>query len=168
MFRYWRRYNHGPPKGQKRDEKDAADRPAAPFLKGLIDSTALVAPEPVPAAFTSPLNLLLETLEPILDIASLAPVEAAASTTVQPFFDAIGIVAKSVRHPVADPVTPIETVDLPLDVAKPHFEFANLAKSLAVTPTITLAITGPWTLSSRIILGCRRARCGKNGTPCHE
>jgi hypothetical protein len=95
-----------------------------------------------------------------LDVASLARIEAAASTTVQSLFYAAGLVAKAVRHPVADPVTPIETVDLPLDVAEPHLKFANLAKTLAITP--------PRTLPPRIILGRCGARCGKSRTCCNE
>jgi hypothetical protein len=99
-----------------------------------------------------------------LDIASLARVEAAAGTAMQPLFYATGFLAKAVCRPVADPVTPIETVDLPLDVAESHLEFANLAKTL----TITSAITGPGTRPSRIILGRCGARCGKSRTCCHE
>jgi hypothetical protein len=110
------------------------------------------------------LDLLLETLEPVLDVACLARIEAAASTTVQSVFYAAGLVAKAVRRPVADPVTPIETVDLPLDVAEPHLKFANLAKTLA----ITLAVTPPRTLPPRIILGGCGARCGKSRTCCNE
>jgi hypothetical protein len=118
-------------------------------------SGRLITAEPVPAAFASPLDLLLQALEPVLDIACLARVEAAPGPAMEPLFNAAGIVTKPVRHAVTDPVAPIETVDLPLDVVEPQLKFANLAIAIAIP------IAGSRTLPSWIVLRCCGAGSGK-------
>ena len=73
---------------------------------------------------------------PILDVACLARIESSASATMQPLLDAIGIVTKPVGHAIADPVSPVEAVDLPLDIVEPHLKLTDLAKAVTIAVAV--------------------------------
>src|SRR5438309_297010 len=115
------------------------------------------------------LDLLLEPLDAILDVASLARIEPAAGALAQPAVDLVGLVEQALGTSAADHVPAVKAADLALDIVDPRLKRPNLApiasETIVIAIIVAVVVAVRRGLRLRIIL-CRGGAGGDEGRSC--